>query len=91
MRRNFNINDYHIPRSAVLLIADEYCHNEKYKSIWIYCVLDGNTYEEAAEEFGFSRNQISNIVTSVTRLLSPYICNYKNVIEEISSIHKLSE
>ncbi len=51
-----------LSRSQIEFLIDEWVLNEKYRGIIKRRLLDGVTYENLAEEFGYSTRQIKNIV-----------------------------
>ena len=51
-----------ISNSELEHLIDEWCHNQKYRTILKLKLIDGLTYEEVAEEVDMSDRQIKRIV-----------------------------
>ena len=51
-----------LSRSQIEFLIDEWILNEKHRKIIKRRLLDGITYENLAEEFGYSTRQIKNII-----------------------------
>ena len=66
------LSDLDIPRSEIEHLIEEYIYVARNKDIF-YRKLEGNTYEEVAEEFNLSTQQVKAIVKDCLNRISKHI------------------
>lgn len=66
------LSELNIPRSEIEHLIGEYVYVARNKSIF-YMKLDGYTYEEVAERFNLSTQQIKSIVKDCINRISKHM------------------